>query len=84
MGAFLFARPPVDVNTTNVYEVTHPPQLARLNYIMEGAISWCNQNRPALAGGLRWQDQIAFLESEAGREYVRRIGENLKTYVAAL
>lgn len=107
VGGFLFARPPVDVNKANVYNLTHPPQLARLNYVMEGAISWCRQNRPALAtwitparfrmlmrpvaetiwgldGGLRWQDQIAFLESDAGKEYVGKIGESLKTYVAAL
>jgi hypothetical protein len=107
VGGFLFARPPVDVNNNNVYKLTHPPQLARLNYVMEGAISWCRQNRPALAvwmtpdrfrmlirpgaeaiwdldGGLRWQEQIAFLESTAGKEYVRRLGEDLKRYVAAL
>ena len=74
---------------------------------MEDAISWCRQNRPALAvwmtpprfrmlmrpvaeaiwgvnGGVRWQDQIAFLESDKGKDYVHKLGENLKKYVAAL
>lgn len=106
VGGFLFARPPVDVKS-NVYKLTHPPQLARLNYVMEGAIAWCKQNRPALAGwmtpdrfrmlmrpvaetiwgtdgGLRWQEQIIFLESPEGKEYVRQLGESLKRYVAAL
>jgi hypothetical protein len=107
VGGFLFARPPVDVIKSNVYTLTHPPQLARLNFAMEAAISWCRQNRPALAvwmtpdrfrrlirpgaeaiwgvdGGLRWQEQIVFLESTAGKEYFRKLGEGLKRYVVAL
>ena len=107
VGGFLFARPPVDVKTADVYKLTHPPQLVRLNYIMEHAIGWCRQNRPALVGwmtpprfrmlmqpvasaiwgprgGESWKNQIAFLESEPGKEYVRKLGENLRAYVGAL
>jgi hypothetical protein len=47
-GAFLFARTPIDLDKVNIYELTHPPQAARLNYLMESAIAWCRQNRPSL------------------------------------
>jgi hypothetical protein len=107
VGAYLFARPPVDVDKANIYRLTHPPQAARLNYVMENAIAWCRQNRPGLVtwmtkdrfesimrvaaeatwgmnGGITWENQIAFLQSEAGAEYIKRLGEGLKAYVAAL
>jgi hypothetical protein len=107
VGAFLLARPPVDVDKANVYKLTHPPQAARLNYLMESAIAWCRQNRPSLAawmtkdrfqrimkaaaeatwgvnGGLTWEAQITFFQSEAGAEYIRKLGESLKAYAAAL
>ena len=48
-GAFLFARTPVDLDKVNIHKLTHPPQAARLNYLMESAIAWCKQNRPSLA-----------------------------------
>lgn len=47
-GAFLFSRPPVDISEENIYTLTHPPQAARLDYLMRHSINWCKENRPAL------------------------------------
>jgi hypothetical protein len=104
---FFFARTPVDICRNDIYRLTHPPQVARLNYAMEHALAWCKLNRPALAvwltrdrflsvtkstaeaiwgmsGRLAWDSQIAFFQSNAGLEYIRKLGEGLKSYVAAL
>jgi hypothetical protein len=35
-------------------------------------------------GGAVWHGQIDFLASDAGKKYVRELGEDLKRYVAAL
>jgi hypothetical protein len=35
-------------------------------------------------GGVDWTAQIAFLQSEAGTEYVRRLSATLKAHVAGL
>lgn len=48
VGAYLFVRPPQALNPANIYEVTHPPQAARMNCLMQQAIKWCRQNRPSL------------------------------------
>lgn len=48
IAAYLFVRPPEPLDN-NIYKLTHPPQAARMNCLMQQAISWCKQNRPALA-----------------------------------
>lgn len=48
VGAFFFARPPLTLSDLDVCELTHPPQAARMNFLMHKAIAWCKQNRPAL------------------------------------
>jgi hypothetical protein len=48
IGAYLFVRPAPNLNQTNVYELTHPPQAARMNFIMRDAVAWCRQYRPEL------------------------------------
>jgi hypothetical protein len=48
VGAFLFTRPPSTVDSAGIYQLTHPPQAARMNFILHFAISWCRQNRPRL------------------------------------
>ena len=48
VGAFLFVRPPDALDNARIYKLTHPPQAARMNCLMQQAISWCKQNRPGL------------------------------------
>ena len=48
VGAFLFVRAPSTVESPRIYTLTHPPQAARMNFIMHFAINWCKQNRPDL------------------------------------
>jgi len=48
VGAFLFVGAPVDVDSTKVYKLTHPPQALRFSSIMQWAMSWCTHNRPGL------------------------------------
>ena len=47
-GAFLFSRPPTDISKENIYTLTHPPQAARLDYLMRHTINWSVANRPGL------------------------------------
>ncbi len=48
IAAYLFVRLPESLDNNNIYKLTHPPQAARMNFLMQQAISWCKQNRPAL------------------------------------
>jgi len=48
IGAFLFVRRPASIDSSRIYKLTHPPQAARMNWIMHSAINWCEQNRPDL------------------------------------
>ena len=56
--AFFFARTPVEIGKMDIYTLTHPPQVARLNYAMEHAMGWCKHNRPALT---TWMTTDRFL-----------------------
>ena len=47
-GAFLFSRPPVDLTKEDLSGLSHPPQAARLDYLMRHSILWCKENRPSL------------------------------------
>jgi hypothetical protein len=49
VGAYLFVRPAPDLK--DIYKLTHPPQAARMNFLMLEASGWCKQNRPELE---RW------------------------------
>jgi len=107
IGAFLFVRPPTALDNASVYALTHPPQAARMDYVMRHAIAWCRQNRPGLIarmtpdrfqmlmnavaeatwgmnGGRDWAAQTAFLRSQAGSEYFKRLDESLKAHVRSL
>ena len=104
LGAYLFVRPPITLDSARLYRLTHPPQSARMNSLMHQAIGWCRQNRTALEawmtpgrfqvlmngvaeatwgmnGGGDWAAQVAFLQSEEGSEYIRKLGRSLKTYI---
>jgi len=58
VAAFFFTRTPVEIGKRDIYTLTHPPQVARLNYAMEHAIGWCKHNRPAL---VTWMTRDRFL-----------------------
>jgi hypothetical protein len=50
VGAFLYVLRPFSVNSSEVYTRTHPPQAARMSWIIRNATRWCDQNnRAALA-----------------------------------
>lgn len=59
VGAYLFVRPLEKLNETEVYKDTHPPQVVRLDCIMQEAIHWCRQNRPQLQ---TWMTAARFQE----------------------
>jgi hypothetical protein len=107
IGAYLFVRPPQALDNVSIYELTHPPQAARMNFLMHQAIFWCKQKRPGLEawmtldrfqrlmkgvaeatwgmnGGKDWVQQIEFLRSEDGAEYVRKLDRSLKAYIQSL
>ena len=105
-AAYLISRTPVDITKQNVYELPYPPQIARLNYIMEAAVAWCRKDRPSLATWMTkgrfealvriaieamdvndsatWEAQIAFLHTEAGADYIKKLGECIKAKTASL
>ncbi|MGO9095612.1 MAG: M48 family metalloprotease [Bryobacteraceae bacterium] len=107
VGAYLFVRPPSDLDDVNIYRLTHPPQAARMNFLVYQAIGWCRQNRPSLEawmtrdrfqglmngvaeatwgmnGGRDWGAQTAFLQSEDGSEYIRKLDRSLNAYILSL
>jgi hypothetical protein len=49
VGTFLFVRPTKPLTPKNIYTLCHPPQAARMDFIMRSAVNWCRHNRPALA-----------------------------------
>jgi hypothetical protein len=52
VGAYLFVRVRPDLNRLDVYKLTHPPQAARMNFIMQEGMHWCRQNRPGLEASM--------------------------------
>jgi hypothetical protein len=48
IAAYLFLRPAPPLENPGIYNLTHPPQAARMNLLMYQAIAWCKQNRPDL------------------------------------
>lgn len=45
VGSLLFATVPKR-DLSNVYENSHPPHAARMNWIMQNAVQWCRHNKP--------------------------------------
>jgi len=107
-GGFLYATPPVPLNTTKIYQQRYPPLAARMNWITQTAMDWCDQNDQLhlkkwitldnwralmvfaatavseLNGGAHWGDQINFLISERGAEYVKTVMERYLEYKNSL
>jgi len=52
VAAVLSIFPPSSFDRRTLYELTHPPQAARMNAIMHRVKIWCEQNRPALTSWL--------------------------------
>lgn len=48
VAAFFFVRTPQLLTAASAYQLTHPPQAARMNLAIKAIQSWCVQNRPAL------------------------------------
>jgi hypothetical protein len=48
VGAYLFLRPPSTSSIADIYKGSHPPQVVRMDCIMQEAMNWCHQNRPEL------------------------------------
>jgi hypothetical protein len=53
VAAYLFVRPAPDLNPIDIYKLTHPPQAARMNFLMQEAIGWCSHNRPDLEAWMK-------------------------------
>jgi hypothetical protein len=47
-GGWFFARPPVTLAKSALYQLTHPPQAMRMNFLMLGVDWWLPQKRPNL------------------------------------
>ena len=109
IGAYFMLRPVPQLDAENVYKLSHPPQPARLNSLMETAIAWCRQNRDDLAQRMTeqrfnqllshvasaiwepddsrnqsWIQQVEFLRSADGVEYLRKLRTGKDQYRALL
>ena len=67
VGTFLFVRPTKVLTPENIRALSHPPQAARMDFIMRNAVSWCRQHRPALA---EWMNPDIFDKIIATLAYV--------------
>ncbi len=65
-GAFLFSRPPVDLTKEDLFGLSHPPQAARLDYLMRHSILWCKENRPSL---------VDWMTNERFQQIMRAVAE---------
>jgi|ERR1035437_2387400 hypothetical protein len=48
VGAYLFLRPAPTLNSVDIYKRSHPPQVVRMDCLMQEVMNWCRQNRPEL------------------------------------
>jgi hypothetical protein len=67
VGTFLFVRPTKVLTPENIRTLSHPPQAARMDFIMRNAVGWCRQHRPALA---EWMNPDIFDKIIATLAYV--------------
>lgn len=73
VGAYLFVRPAPDLN--EIVQLTHPPQAARMNFIMHEAVGWCRQKRPALEAWM--EKQFPSLMNAAAEATLGKSGPNV-------
>ncbi len=48
LAGFVFVLPTPSLEKENLSGLSHPPQAARLHFLMQHAVMWCTQNRPLL------------------------------------
>lgn len=95
VAAYLFLRPAPDLDPITIYTLSHPPQAARMNFLMHEAIGWCRQNRPDLEAWMKGQFQDlmrvtaeAVLEDRASQIWTNQNtflkSEEGTTYIEAL
>ncbi|HXN73734.1 MAG TPA: hypothetical protein VN861_14405 [Candidatus Acidoferrales bacterium] len=48
ISGFLYATPPVPLDPARPFQRRYPPLAARMNWIMESAMDWCDQIKPHL------------------------------------
>ncbi|WP_263356646.1 hypothetical protein [Acidicapsa ligni] len=109
IGAYFMLRPVPQLDAESVYKLSHPPQAARLNSLMDTAIAWCRQNRGDLAQRMteqwfnrllshvasaiweandsrhqNWMQQVDFLRSADGAEYLGKLRTDRDQYRASL
>jgi hypothetical protein len=108
LGGLRLSRSLSPVDLSNVYSLSHPLPVVRMNCVMRHAINWCKQNdRPGLAAYMtpsqfqaimatveraiagtsathNWREQAAFLKSEEGSTYLKKLDALVKAHVAAL
>jgi hypothetical protein len=53
VGAYLFFCPVPDLKRIDIYKIEHPPQVARMSFIIKEAFRWCEQMRPELEAWMR-------------------------------
>lgn len=47
-GAYLVLRQPPPLSPADIYKLSHPPQIVRMECLMQEVLNWCRQNRPEL------------------------------------
>jgi hypothetical protein len=57
VAAYLFVRPAFDLDRVTIYKDSHPPQAARMHFLMDQTEGWCSYNRPDLIPWMRGQFQ---------------------------
>jgi hypothetical protein len=75
VGAYLFVRPTPALDKASIYKLTHPPQAARMNCLMNQALRWCSKNRPALEAWMT-PEQFQMLMSIVARAAVEISGSS--------
>jgi hypothetical protein len=58
IAGYMFLWPVPDVNATDIYKLIHPPQAARMNFLMHEVSGWCRQNRPPLEEWIKRRFQV--------------------------
>jgi hypothetical protein len=84
VGAFFYIRPPIAVDSIDVYELDHPPQAARMNFVMHYATTWAKQKRPHLASGMTLDRFQQLLYAVASATWGMNGSSNWQTQTAFL
>ena len=77
-----YIRPPIQLDNTSAYRLTHPPQALRINYVISAARTWCERERTALVPRLTLErfHGLWLAIDEAMREMKYREGDSPEVY----